>query len=96
MPYITQNERDKIDNVIDSLITEINKTSDENLSGVLNYTMTRIISASMKNNVRYNKINNLIGVLECVKMELYRRVAAPYEDKKIDCNGDVKETIKLI
>lgn len=31
----------------------------------------------------------ILGVLECVKLELYRRVAAPYEDRKIEENGDV-------
>ena len=31
----------------------------------------------------------VLGVLECVKLELYRRVAAPYEDKKCQENGDV-------
>jgi len=30
-----------------------------------------------------------IGALECAKLELYRRVAAPYEDTKIAENGDV-------
>ena len=35
------------------------------------------------------KLIPLIGVLECAKLELYRRVAAPYEDDKIDENGDV-------
>ena len=27
-------------------------------------------------------VNDFIGVLECIKLELYRRVATPYEDKK--------------
>ena len=43
----------------------------------------------MLKEVRYSKINALIGVLECAKLELYRRVAAPYENDKIDENGDV-------
>ena len=30
-----------------------------------------------------------MGVLECCKLEFYRRVAAPYEDIKIEENGDV-------
>ena len=30
-----------------------------------------------------------MGALECAKLELYRRVAAPYEDVKIMENGDV-------
>ena len=29
------------------------------------------------------------GALRCAQMEFYRRVAAPYEDKKIQENGDV-------
>ena len=37
----------------------------------------------------YDTINALIGVLECAKLELYRRIAAPYEDVKIVANGDV-------
>ena len=34
-------------------------------------------------------LNAIIGALECAKLELYRRVAAPYEDDKIIENGDV-------
>lgn len=37
----------------------------------------------------YKDYNEVIGVLECVKQELYRRLIAPYEDKKKDENGDV-------
>jgi hypothetical protein len=37
----------------------------------------------------YSKINEVIGVLECAKQELYRRVASPYEDSKKEANGDV-------
>jgi hypothetical protein len=34
--------------------------------------------------MRYHHINTAIGALECAKLELYRRVAAPYEDKAIE------------
>lgn len=30
-----------------------------------------------------------LGVLRCCQLELYRRMVAPYEDKKIQENGDV-------
>jgi hypothetical protein len=30
-----------------------------------------------------------VGAIECCKLEFYRRVAAPYEDRKIKTNGDV-------
>ena len=36
-----------------------------------------------------SRINELVGVLECAKIELYRRIAAPYEDDKSRINGDV-------
>jgi hypothetical protein len=39
--------------------------------------------------VGYAEINEVVGVLECCKLELYRRLAAPYEDTKIKENGDV-------
>jgi hypothetical protein len=39
--------------------------------------------------LRYFHINKAVGVLECVKLEFYRRVAAPYEDEKIKESGDV-------
>jgi hypothetical protein len=32
----------------------------------------------------------VLGALEATKMELYRRKIAPYEDKKMKENGDVK------
>lgn len=31
---------------------------------------------------------DVIGTIECVKLEFYRRVVAPYEDKKAEQNGD--------
>jgi hypothetical protein len=37
----------------------------------------------------------MIGVLECAKLELYRRVAAPYEDAKCEDNGDVYDSITI-
>ena len=42
---------------------------------------------------RYAHLNEAIGVLECAKLELYRRVAAPYEDEKIAESGDVYTVI---
>lgn len=58
--------------------------------GELNYMITRMIDQYLKdNNLNYESINAVIGVLECAKLELYRRIAAPYEDIKIAQNGDV-------
>ena len=48
------------------------------------------------NGVSYSFLNDFIGVLECVKLELYRRVMTPYEDGKINENGDVFRAIKPV
>lgn len=36
----------------------------------------------------YAKLNEVVGVLECAKLEMYRRQVAPYEDIKMAENGD--------
>jgi hypothetical protein len=59
-------------------------------AGELNYAITKLVDAYLQQRgVRYEHINTLIGVLECAKLELYRRIAGPYEDKKCQENGDV-------
>lgn len=39
--------------------------------------------------ISYHYYNEAMGVLECVKQELYRRLIAPHEDEKRKENGDV-------
>lgn len=80
MPYITNDARIRIDG----------GGKPENV-GELNYTITKVIDNYLfqKKNLHYQDFNDVIGVLECVKTELYRRAISPYEDKKIEENGDV-------
>jgi len=79
MPYITPHQRAKFPDLPSMGI------------GELNYLISRALNEYilMHGGLRYNTINDCIGVLECAKLELYRRVAAPYEDKKIEENSDV-------
>ena len=37
----------------------------------------------------YQHVNDALGALEGAKLELYRRVAAPYENDKAVQHGDV-------
>lgn len=81
MPYITKAQRD-------SLGEKFVNYADN--AGELNYQLTTIIyEYYMKHGGRYQQINDILGALEGAKLEFYRRVAAPYEDKKIIENGDV-------
>jgi len=76
MPYIEQRRRDVV--------------SKPETSGELNFMITELINLYiMDNGKSYSTLNEVIGVLECAKLELYRRVAAPYEDEKMKQNGDV-------
>ena len=81
MPYIKQEMRDQFN---DGLIT---LPSNE---GEMNYVITDLLDDFLSAyGLNYANVNALVGVLECAKLELYRRIAAPYEDEKIKENGDV-------
>jgi hypothetical protein len=87
MPYIKMEDRPKYDKLINEIISTLKNSPVENIDGELNYIVTKIIKEAYP--LRYFHINRAIGVLECIKQEFYRRVAAPYEDTKIEQNGDV-------
>lgn len=58
--------------------------------GELNYLITKLVdSFIMGKGLSYAAINEAIGALECAKLELYRRIAAPYEETKAMENGEV-------
>lgn len=77
MPYIPQDLRaDAMEN--------------PTCSGDLNFAITTLlISYASYHILSYAVINDVLGALEGAKAEFYRRVAVPYEDMKIEENGDV-------
>lgn len=93
MPYIPQDQRSEIDWELDCLLDELDLLMSrypDKQAGILNYTISYIISKILKGNLNYANINMVVGVLECAKLELYRRLAGPYEDKAIAKNGDLE------
>jgi len=83
MPYIKQENRDKFQNILGQLATM-------GLSaGEINYFITAFLHDQLEgySELCYVTIEGAIGVLECAKLELYRMIAAPYEDKKRKENG---------
>jgi hypothetical protein len=78
MPYIKKERRDNL------------KERLPLVAGDLNYIISRICDEYItRRGLSYGAINEVMGVLTCVQTELYRRVAAPYEDKKCRENGEV-------
>lgn len=57
--------------------------------GELNFIITALVARYLGPHARYSGFNEAIGVLECAKQELYRRILAPYEDTKLGEHGDV-------
>ena len=78
MPYVKQERREYLDQDYPAVT-----------AGDLNYLITKQVAGFLNGEVDYHGINMVIGALECAKLELYRRIASPYEDIKIEENGDV-------
>lgn len=88
MPYIPTERRKEI-------IPGAGPISPEMIPGTageLNYSLTRTLIEYMKYHNNYQGINDVLGALEGAKLEFYRRWAVPYEDFKINENGDVYPT----
>ena len=88
MPYILKEDRDALDYAIFDITARI--LAKDGTAGRMNYCISSMINMMIeKKGLSYSNVNEIIGALECIKLELYRRVAAPYEDLKIEENGDV-------
>ena len=87
MPYIKQERRLE-------LFEEENWFSPKT-PGELNYLITCLCIEYLKNmrkekgQTKYYDYNQVVGALECAKLEFYRRILSPYEDQSIKENGDV-------
>lgn len=83
MPYIKNNQRP----AFGPMMQEVPLLHEP---GLLNYGITMLCDRYFQEHgFRYATINEVIGVLECAKLEMYRRLAGPYKDEKIAENGDM-------
>lgn len=79
MPYIEQGVRASLDDGRGAL-----------KPGELNYKVSKAVNDYFAmRGLSYTVINEVIGALECAKMEVYRKLAANYEDRKEIENGTV-------
>lgn len=88
VPYITKKMRERYDPTLSKLIETFNEDDWE--PGNLNYVISTLLKYCFNARTSYTTGNELMGVLDCVSKEFYRRELAPYEDKKIKENGDLK------
>jgi hypothetical protein len=90
MPYIPQQQRVDIQ---DDLMVEGLDWTPEN-AGELNFLVSTFIANYIRTKgLKYAVVNEMIGALECAKLELNRVIIGPYEDIKIRENGAVYDGI---
>jgi hypothetical protein len=80
MPYIKEEDRAKLCDPEEVPMTP----------GELNYVLTdEAVRYVYNKGLSYQTLSEVVSTFECAKLEFYRRVVVPYEDKKIKENGDV-------
>lgn len=104
MPYIKKEQRELIDGAsdftmrtgLDAFLYKLDvlrKSATQSHwvynPGTLNYIITRLVHWYLGDKPNYERYNAAIGVLECAKLELYRRKVSSYESLKCAENGDV-------
>ena len=92
MPYIKPDSRKKFDEGIKLVVEALKSHTDgEGHVGMgdVNYVFSSIVWELFRSNISYGYGNSLVGMLECVKQEFYRRQLAVYEDQKMQENGDI-------
>lgn len=60
-----------------------------NTAGELTYLLTQKVLEYLGDSPDYSMFSSAIGALQCTQLELYRRMVAPYEKKKMKLHGDV-------
>lgn len=79
MPYISPESRRRLE-----------QDHEPKTAGEMNYAITVALDRYIKvHGLSYDTLNTVVGILECAKLELYRRVCAKYENEKMTANGDV-------
>jgi hypothetical protein len=94
MPYIKPERRTEINNFVGNNAGDLFDIGYYELKtpGELNFALTTIISGYLEakaSPVNYQLLNEIMGVIGCVKAEFYRRLVVPYEIRKEQENGDV-------
>lgn len=87
MPYTKPEERIKYKEIIDNAVKVLSENGAK--SGDINYLISSIVTRLFKKEMKYDNANKLIGVLECLKIELYNRHIFDYETIKMNENGPI-------
>lgn len=88
MPYVKKEKRVELDKIVNQILALMEKIPDEDRDGCLNYLFTKTLKSLYRPS--YFNYERVMGLLECIQQEFYRRLIAPYEDSKMREHGDVE------
>jgi hypothetical protein len=94
MPYIERTHYGRLEDSVFDTVNAIHNETSAGKDGMLNYAISRIVSEVLQptpvgSEWKYADIARGIAAFECAKLEFYRRVAGPKEDRAIETNGDI-------
>lgn len=85
MPYLKIQQRE----YFNDLLKALHHVSIAD-GGELNFIFTECVKQYLAtHDKRYETFNTVVGALESCKAEFQRRIVGPYENVKIESNGDV-------
>lgn len=90
MPYIENDRREKkFNSLVECLISNMEDVGD------LDYCITKMCKLFIykSGRIKFENMAKVAGTILFVILENYRRMTAPYEDKKKEINGDVYDNI---
>lgn len=87
MPYIKLEDRFRLQHLNYSI-----ESADLQTAGELNYAMYKLAQRYLElHGLNYQTCAEIDSAYSCGAKEFYRRVTSPYEDVKIQENGDVEK-----
>lgn len=92
MPYINKEDRKEMSEAIEQLFNRIHSKGD------LNYVICELVGKVIlrKERMSYTSISETIDAVHDAETELRRRILEPYENIKIEENGDVESFKKIL
>jgi hypothetical protein len=88
VPYIKEEYRQELHHVLDDLIYTITTLPSEDRNGIVTYTVYKIVK-DLYWQPSWDNLSDGRKCLDEASREFCRRIIEPYEDLKIEENGDI-------
>ena len=87
MPYIRPELRGLVNTYINRILIVVDMQNEKDRNSMMTYIIYSLIQKY--NLYDWDYKSTPLKILEDVKLEYYRKILAPYADKKIEENGDI-------